>query len=195
MKIKKNNKNLYKIAVGFLKKAYESPANNYKSTCWSSFTTIYNKEEIQVLAIPGTNDYKDWFWNILLLQKNGIKYGAYVSVQRILKSFIRKPNMKLLITCHSKSGPTGIYLQEILNAEYCVAFEPVKGFIEEKSNSNTIIFIDSDDIVPKLGWSRFYHRIAYTVYLPKDKKWYNIKGKIQDHMIDHISEFIDNMEE
>ena len=188
------DKELYKIAIILLKKAYNQPQNSINSTQWSVYKTVYNKSPLIVLAIPGTNDLLDWFLNLLLLQKDGIKLGSFISSKRIIKSFIKEPNVPLLIVCHSKSGPTGIYLQELLHAKYCVAFEPARGFIEEKENNNTVTFIDKDDCVPKVGWSRFKHRRTKIIYLPKDKKWYNIIGKIKDHLLDHIEQFINRME-
>jgi len=184
------NKELYKISVDFLQKAYKIPSNSVGSTQWSVYKTEYNKEALQVLAIPGTNGIIDWFWNFLFLQKDGVKYGSYVSAQRILKTFIRTPGMPLLITCHSKSGPTGIYLQELLCAEYCVAFCPSMGFTDTKENHKTVIFIDDDDVVVKIGWSRFVHRITKVVVLPRDKKWWDVFGRMKDHLLTHIEEYI-----
>lgn len=187
------DRKLYQIAIDSLKKVYDGNCKSNKSTQWNSFIYKIKNQKIQVLAIAGTNGTADWFWNLLLLQKDGVKMGSYVSAQRILKEFIRSPDMPLLIAVHSKSGPTGIYLQELLNAEYCVSFCPARGFIEDKENKNTIMFIDRDDIVPKVGWSRFKHRRCKTIYLPKDKEWYNIGGKLKDHFLKHIEEFIKNM--
>lgn len=184
------SKTFYLTAIKLLKRAYAGECKSDKSTQWSSFLTIINNERWQVLAIPGTNGVVDWFWNLLLLQKDGVKYGAYVSANRIHKKFIQKPETKLMISCHSKSGPTGIYLQELLNADLCVAFCPARGFIEEKENKKVVQFIDGDDIVPKVGWSRFRHRKSKTVELPKDKKWWDITGRIKDHLLDHIEKFI-----
>lgn len=185
------NKKLYTIAINTLQEAYNKPQKSKVSTQWSTFVTSYKGEPLQVLAIPGTNGIADWFWNLLLLQKDGVKYGCWVSAQRILKDFIRKPNIPLLITCHSKSGGTGIYLQELLNAEYCVAFCPARSFTEDSVNKNTVMFFDNDDLVPKVGWSRFTHRKTEMVYLPKDKKWWNLRGRIKDHLLDHIKQYIE----
>lgn len=187
------NKQIYKIAIKFLKKTYNNNYKSNKSTQWNSYVTYYNNQPLQVLSIAGTNDIMDWVWNFCLLSKDGVKYGSYISANRVLKDFIRKPNIPLLITCHSKSGPTGIYLQELLNAEYCIVFCPARGFTEEKRNERAVMFIDKDDIVPKLGWSIFYHRKCKTIFLQRDKKWYDIFGKIQDHLLDHIEDFIDRM--
>ena len=189
------NKDLYLISIKLLKKAYNKPQNSIGSTQWSIFKTEYKKEPLTVLAIVGTNGFLDWFWNLLLLQKDGVKLGSFIAAKRIINNFIQIPNTNLLITCHSKSGPTGIYLQELLNADYCVAFEPARGFIYNKINTKTIVFIDKDDYVPKFGWIRFKHRKTKVIYLPKDKKWYDFIGKLKDHLLDHLENFINNMED
>jgi hypothetical protein len=187
------DKKLYKIAIEFLKKSYTNHIKSNNTTQWSSYTTYYNKQKLQVLAIPGTNEALDWFWNCLLLQKDSVKLGSYISAKRILSGFIRTPDTPLLISCHSKSGPTGIYLQELLNAEYCIAFCPARGFKDEKENLNTVMFIDKDDVVPKIGWSIFKHRKCKTIYLPDDKEVLDIKGIVNDHLLDHMEEFIEKI--
>lgn len=189
------NKSLYKLCIRYLKKIYAGDCKSHKSTQWNSFITLHNKKRVQILAIAGTNGLLDWFWNLCMLQKDGVKLGAYVSAERVLKDFKRITGTELYIICHSKSGPTGIRIQELLNEGICIALCPARGFIEEKENESVIMLIDEDDIVPKVGWSRFCHRVCKTIFLPKDKKWWNLWGRIKDHSVDHIEKFVDRMEE
>ena len=186
----KQEKALYLLAANKVIEVYKGNSKKDKNTEWNSWISYWDHKQIQVLAIAGTNDLMDWFWNLCLLSKQGVKLGAYKSAQRILRSFERLPGVPLCIACHSRSGPTGIHLQEVLQAEYCIAFCSARGFREKKENKNTTMFQDLDDLVPKLGWSRFHHRQTKKIPLPKDKKWYNIKGKIQDHGMNHIKTFI-----
>ena len=187
-------KSLYKLCIKYLKRVYAGEYKSYKSTQWNSFITLYKKKRIQILAIAGTNGLVDWFWNLCMLQKEGVKLGAYVSAERVLRDFKREYNTDLYIICHSKSGPVGIRIQELLNEGICIALCPARGFIEEKENKNVIMIIDKDDVVPIIGWSRFCHRICKTIFLPKDKKWWNLRGKIKDHSVDNIEEFVNKME-
>jgi len=189
------SKELYLLAANKVLDVYSGNCKNNKSTEWNSYLSYYNDKPIQVLAIAGTNDLMDWFWNLCLLSKNGIKYGAVVAAERILESFRRVPGVPLLVCGHSKSTGTAAYLSSTLSAEHCVMFCPIKCYRESTYLPNGIIFLDRDDLVPKVGWSRFVLPSCKTIYLPSDKKWYNIKGKIQDHGLVHIKEYIiNNME-
>lgn len=157
-----------------------------------------------MLAIGGTNELLDWFWNFFLVSWDGVKICSYLAAHLIhggtwgkfdwlrkelrLKAgpvFIREKDMPLLVAVHSKSGPTGLYWKKKFGADHCIAFCPARGSRKPWKMDNTTIFIDPDDPVPKLGFINFQHPECEIVELPDDPGL-----KISDHFMNHIIEFL-----
>jgi len=183
-------KELCKIAANYIKDVYEFghfDFYNVGSTEW--IDTIadveYKGEPLQILAIGGSDEMIDWFWNAALASWDGVKICSYLSARRIKKRFSRVKGVPLLVTGHSKSGPTALYWKEKYGADYCVAFCPARGFRKDVKLDDTTIFIDPDDVVPKLGALNFKHPKCEIVKLPDDPGL-----RISDHSIDHIIEYL-----
>ncbi|MCD4675326.1 MAG: hypothetical protein K8S18_04935 [Desulfobacula sp.] len=182
------DKELYKIAAKAVKAVYDGDHIEYYnvgSTEWIDTIVEYQGVRLQVLAIGGSDEWIDWLWNAALASWDGVKLCSYLSAWRIQKRFKSIPNVPLLVTGHSKSGPTAMYWKQKYGADYCVAFCPARGFRKPISLDNTTIFIDPDDVVPKLGVLSFEHPICDLVTLPDDPGW-----SISDHFIDHVIEYL-----
>lgn len=154
----------------------------------------------QVLSIAGTNEKKDWFKNLNLMSKKGIKKSSFDAARQIMAS--RKFNEKrsrfipLIVTGHSKGGATAIafhklYNDRMIGSSYCVAFAPARclRYWFNRKMSNTFIFTDPDDPVSFVG------RISFG--LPKCKHYKAANNhfgfKIDDHKIDHWIRFCNNL--
>ena len=179
-------KRLYLRAVDALEAVYNKEGYNVGSTEWNVYRFVHNDELWQHIAIGGTNEPIDWLWNFALFSRQGIKFGCWLSVQRIMERFKRIPRRKLMISCHSKSGPTGAELARRLNADLCISFCPAPGHRKAFMLQQCTMFIDPDDPVPKLGQFSFKHPICRKVKLPDDPGLW----KIGDHFLDHIREFL-----
>lgn len=161
-------------------------STNYAFAC-----RLIGKVWYLVITIAGTNDILDWFWNLCPWTKDGVKYGSYLSAKRVASRIPeRLKDYPKIITGHSKAAPTAAHLKVkyCRESDYCVAFEPALGFLKREKIPNMVIFIDPDDIVPKLGALRFKHPDCEVVYLPRDKKWWDIIGRIKDHSMPSVLE-------
>jgi len=182
------NKGLYKLASEGCIKAYKNNID-LGTTEFNIDIVEYENEVIQRLSIPGTNEFLDWVENFKLWSKKGIKISAYNAAQQINKIFKPNPKMKLMVNGHSKGATTAIAYKKLFGADYCIAFCPDRS-LRYKSNrymQNTTIFIDKDDIIPKLGFLSFGHPLCDRIYLPNDF----IGFKISDHFMKHIDNFIE----
>lgn len=185
---------LYKIAANAIKSVYQGKCFNIWTTEWFVSETMYDNKPLRVLAIGGTDEALDWLLNFIPFYFDGVKLGSYISANRILKRF-KKSNIPLLIAVHSKSCPTGFYLTRKLKADYCIAFCPTPGLRKAHIMPNTVIFIDPDDIVPKIGKILFKHPVCVRHMLPKNIKGFNLLKRIKEHPMDHVIEYLDGLEE
>lgn len=148
------------------------------------------KEFIQVLAIAGSNERKDWLINFNLCSWKGIKYGAYAAAHEIMQYFNRDFGCKLLVTGHSKAGATAIAFKRLFNADYCVAFAPARSlrYWTNREMENTTIFVDPDDPVHQVGFLSFGHPKCKRIDLPN-----NYEGlHVMDHHIDNFIGYIND---
>ena len=169
---------LYRLAAREIKDVYDGQCFDEYSTEWNSSICDYNGRNIQVLAVGGSDELIDWLWNVTLLSWGGVKLCSYLSAKRILKGFTRLTGIPLLVAGHSKSGPTALYLADRLNADYCVAFAPARGFRRAKVMHNATIVLTEQDPVPKIGFLSFTH--------PNCKKYYVRSDGLNGHKIDYF---------
>ena len=180
------NKELYKIAAKAVKDVYDGGCIDIGSTEYADTIVEYQGKPLQVLAIGGSDEMLDWLWNAALASWDGVKLCSYLSARRIKSRFISaQPSMPLLVTGHSKSGPTALYWKYRYGADYCVSFCPARGFRNPLQLDDTVIFIDPDDLVPKLGALSFEHPICDLITLKDDPGL-----SISDHSIDHVIEYL-----
>lgn len=166
------------------------------TTEYSLTETTYNGSPLQILAMPGTNEMADWLWNLHLWSKHGVKSCTYFAVEKIHAAIKDKlnPELPLLVTGHSKAGPDAMQWKAKYKADYCVAFCPAPGFRRwnRPTLQNTTIVIDPDDLVPWAGIVSFTQPIVPDIIkLPDDKKWFDIEGMVDDHMMPHIIDFLE----
>lgn len=180
------NEKLYITALNAIENVYSGKNINIGSTEYAVTEITIDDENWQVLAIGGTNEPIDWFWNFVLISWHGLKLGCLLSVTRIMKRFKRKSGYKLLIAVHSKSGPTGAELCKRLNAECGISYCPAPGHRKAIEVPNLIIFNDPDDKITDLGKINFKHPKCKVVMLPDDPGWWIIS----DHFLKHIREYL-----
>ena len=157
---------------------------------------------IQILAIAGTNELKDWGKNFNLWSKKGIKKSAYDAAIEIFGSDYFKDNrarsLPLIVTGHSKAGATAIAFNKLpdirysaLGSAYCIAFAPARclRYWANRKMENATIFTDPDDPVSFFGRLNFGHPKCKTF-----KSSNNYFGfKVSDHYIDSWIEHCQNM--
>ena len=185
------DKSLAIIAAKAVKAVYDGHCENEGSTEWALTRTLYQEKPLQVLAIGGTDEWIDWVWNFVLASWNNVKLCSYFSAKKIHKRVTIDPDIPLMVAVHSKSGPTGQYYKLKYGADYCVCFCPAPGFRKAPVMRHTTLYIDLDDYVPDAGQLNFDHPICEVTNLPKDKDVWDIKGRVGDHSIDHILEFLE----
>lgn len=155
--------------------------------------TEYHGKPLQVLAMPGSNEFIDWLWNFLLISKNGVKRCTHLAADKVYVAIKDQldPNIPLLVTGHSKSGPDALQYKNKYGADHCIAFCPPPAFRKKTKPTleNTLIVIDPDDIVPKLGELSFDQPICDVEKLPDDKAWYDLSRIYSQHVIDHLVEY------
>lgn len=168
------------------------------TTEYSLTETTYQGKPLQILAMPGTNEMADWLWNFHMWSRAGVKRCTYLAVEEIYKAVRLNPSIPLLVTGHSKAGPDALWWKARFNATYCIAFCPAPAFRRYNAPklTGTTIVIDPDDIVPIAGIINFGHpTVDQVIKLPRDKKWYDIRGRIADHDMDHIVKYFENFQE
>ena len=183
-------KKLYKLAADAATRVYQR--------CVDIGTTEYdlsvhslNGRLVQVLAFAGTNETKDWFSNLNLLSKRGIKASAFnaaLEVHKAIQSKL-KANIELIVTGHSKGAAEAIAYAKLFKVDYCVAFCPARCLRpwSDLEMPDTTIFIDPDDVVPKLAFVTFKHPRCERVILHNDVFGLSIK----DHFMSHINKYIE----
>jgi hypothetical protein len=182
------NPEIYKIAAKACSDVYDQ--NTDIGT--TEYSVSYDSDSnIQILAIAGTNEPEDMLININMFSRKGIKYGAYKAAWDIMSVFRWRGDCKRMVTGHSKAGPTAIAFKRLFGADYCVAFSPARSlrYWSKRKMENTTIFIDPDDIVPKLGFFSFGHPKCKTIKAKND----HIGISIDDHGMDHWINFTKRM--
>lgn len=186
----KMNPELYKIAVNACAEVYETNID-LGTTEFNLFKTMINGEDVQVLAIAGSNEIDDWIINFNLFSKKGIKIGAYKAAMEIRENIFRDYKCKLLVCGHSKAGATAIAFKKLFNADYCVAFAPARSlrYWAGRKMENTTIFIDPDDPVSRVGFLSFGHPDC-EIIKAKDN---HLMPSWSDHDIENWVKFVEGI--
>ena len=160
------------------------------TTEYSSSVVEYNGFAMQVVAIPGTNEWSDWLKNINPLSENGIKKASVEAAREIHSNVHRMRKVPLLVTGHSKGGATAIAYKKLFGADYCVAFCPARSLRYGWDNrmENTTLVISPSDPVPMLGFFSFCHPACDRIYLPFDFPGF----KISSHSMKSINHYIED---
>ncbi len=179
-------KNLYKIAARACQDVYHDNTD--------LGTTEYKLEimgDIQVLAIAGTNELADWGKNFNLLSWKGIKYPAYKSAKEIHDQVKNKITKPLLVTGHSKAGPTAIAYKKLFTSSWCVAFAPARSlrYWTDRKMANTTLFIDPDDPVSQVGFISFGHPECEIIKAKDD----HLGFYVDDHFMNNWVGFVEGM--
>lgn len=181
---------IFKLAGKLCEEAYTSNDRvDLGTTEYLARVIEYHGFAAQALTIPGTDEPLDWIKNFDLRSIRGIKRSAYEEAEEIHGVFKPMKGVKLFVFGHSKGGAAALAYSKIYGADYCVAFCPARCFryTIDRHIKNATIFMDHNDIVPKLGRFTFGHPICNWLYLPDD-----FPGiKISDHFMDHVNEFLD----
>ena len=155
---------------------------------------VYNDQEWQFLSIVGTNELRDWALNILLWSKDGVKICSYWAADEIYTA-IRvdlHPDYPLCVQGHSKAGPTAVQYMLKYGADRCIAYCPPPAFRRSASAvknyiDNTLLIIDPDDPVPKLGSVSFSQPNTEIYTLPNDVIGLSVSDHSMSNIIDHFS--------
>jgi len=178
---------LYKLTCELCEESYVNHVD-LGTTEYLARVVNYKGMAVHILAIAGTNEWQDWIKNIDLRSRNGIKKDAYDAAHEIHAVFKPMRGVQLIVTGHSRGGAAAIAYKKLFGADYCIAFCPARclRYTINRYMENTTIFMDPDDIVPKLGFLNFGHPLCHWVYLPDD-----FPGlEISNHFIDNINKFL-----
>lgn len=184
------NPELYRIAADACQRVYENNID-LGTTEFNVSYAVVGDDFVQVLSIAGTNEKKDWLKNINFWSKQGIKKPAYDAAQEIKKYFKRDLEYKLLVTGHSKAGPTAIAFKRLFGADYCIAFAPARSlrYWCDRKMENTTLFIDPDDPVSKVGFISFGHPQCKIIKAENN----HFLPSIGDHSMDNWIKFTENI--
>lgn len=168
-------------------------------------------QNLRAVCICGTNDMLDWMGNFDLRWKNGWKRCAEVEASRI-RAILRNDMFEgfkkdwdgWLIIGHSKGAGTALCLADKLLNELpakrideiefmgglpvrTVAFAPARSVapFNNVKMRDTLIAIDGDDIVPKLG-RIFHHPKCEELRFKRTKRFFSLK----DHSISGVVQTI-----
>ncbi|MBT4288915.1 MAG: hypothetical protein HOD92_16435 [Deltaproteobacteria bacterium] len=184
------DKELYKIAAKACADVY---LDNFDlgSTEYKLSIVKYKKIYIQVLAIAGTNEARDWLKNINPWSTNGIKAVAAMAAKEIKSGFMRELGCKLLVCGHSKAGATAIAYKKLFKADWCIAFAPARSlrYWMNRKMENTTLFIDPDDPVSKAGFIGFGHPKCKVIKAKNDHVGLNVK----DHFMCNWIKFVNTI--
>ena len=181
---------LYKLAARAATKVYER-CIDLGTTEYSLTFEIFKGRFVQVLAFSGTNEKRDWWKNLNLFSKKGIKKSAYKAAVEV-HARIQKDlhlGVRLIVTGHSKGAAEAIAYAKLYRADYCVAFCPAR-CLRPWTNRyipNCTIFVDPDDIVPKLAFISFQHPTCCVINLENDV----IGLSIREHFMSHINQYLE----
>lgn len=142
----------------------------------------------QGLIIPGTDELGDWLKNLDLDSIAGLKEASVEAALEIRfdAASMIDPDLPLVVIGHSKGAATALVYHKIFNADYCIAFCPARCFKNAGYLENCTIFIDPDDVVPKLGALHFKLPECEVVKLPDD----HVGIKVSDHYMSHIDAYL-----
>lgn len=203
----KLNKELYIIAAEEAARVYDKADYQVGPRKTVEFSivprTLKDGTKINVLAIRGTDELRDWIKNLWLGSAGGWKKAVYDAADLIFEAIepIFKSKFPMLIAGHSKSGPTAMlcqyYISQIRGDTSCVVFDPAKGLRKDQCIylENTTIFRDPDSIVSYVGWSRFNHPGCTCITLPNDVafSWLKPWTWVKQHRMGHFLEFVKGM--
>ena len=183
-------KELYKIAAAAATRVYER-CTDLGTTEYDLSLQFWNGHWVQVLAFAGTNEFKDWFSNLRLFSRKGIKTSALnaaIEVHKVIQPKLHI-GLQLIVTGHSKGAAEAIAYAKMYRADYCIAFCPARCLRPwtNRKMPNTTIFIDPDDVVPKLAFITFKHPKCARIELKKDV----IGLSIKEHFMSHINRYIE----
>lgn len=210
----KLNKELYLIAAEEAAKVYQHADYQVGPRKTVEFSIVerelYDGTKINVLAIRGTDELRDWWKNFDMRSEGWWKKAVYDATECLMKQDVVRrtfnSEMPLLICGHSKSGPTVLRLMWDAGhtrrrsdlETFCVAFDPAKGLLNDRYVylENTTIFRDPDSIVSYVGWSRFKHPGCTCITLPNDVafSWLKPWTWVNQHSMGHFFEFVKGME-
>lgn len=141
-------------------------------------------EDCQVLAITGSNEWRDWFLNLDLRSKDGIKRSSWSAAHQIHKAIKgkRDNSLPLYTTGHSKGGATAIAYHKLFGSAHTMAFCPARSLKKADSFRNLTTVIDPDDPVPMMGYLTFKQPKCRTLKL-RDDHWGTSAG---DHVMGHV---------
>ncbi len=183
-------KELYKVAADAATKVYRR-CIDLGTTEYSLTLEFLNGKWVQVLSFSGTNEIKDWRKNLNLFSKRGIKKSAYNAAVEVHKAIQKDLYLgcKLIVTGHSKGAAEAIAYMRLFDADYCVAFCPARCLRPwtDRSMPTTTIFVDPDDIVPKLAPISFEHPTCCVIKLEDDVLGLSVK----EHFMSHINQYIE----
>ena len=77
------DKKLHLKAAYGVKSVYAGNCHNIGSTEWASTIVNHGGVKFQLLAVGGTDEFIDWFWNLLLFSWDGVKICSYLSAHMI----------------------------------------------------------------------------------------------------------------
>ena len=187
------DKYMYQMAAGTCSEVYKNnPAiQDLGTTEFMLSNGSWTGRPVQILAIAGTNEIKDWRINLNLFSQQGIKIGAFKAAHEIHSKFKRDKDVPLLVCGHSKAGATAIAYKRLFDADYCIAFAPARclRYWADREMENTTIFIDPDDPVSTLGFLSFGHPQCDRIYAKNDHLGLSVK----DHFMDNWVQFCGNL--
>jgi len=184
------NSELYRVAADACQVVYDKHQDLGTTEFNNSFAMV-GDEFVQILAIAGTNEPADWWKNLNLWSKQGIKKPAWDAAHEIHKHFPRDPDYKLLVTGHSKAGPTAVAYKRLFGADYCVTFAPARGlrYWANRKMEDTALFIDPDDPVSKVGFISFGHPICEVFRAEND----HLLPSVGDHGMENWVRFTEGL--
>lgn len=161
--------------------------HNIKSTEFGINKRVIDGRLYWVIGICGSNDFADWILNFFIASWKGFKFAGWMEARRVLKEIKKLDtfNTPLIISTHSKSGPTGWALYSMckkagIEIDSIHAFAPAKGLRKHMKIDCATMYIDISDPVPKVGLS-LNHPLCKIVYHPENDKGIDFS----DHSLSH----------
>lgn len=167
-------------------RVYEGAGMDLGHVEFNSTLLNYQDELYQIIAVGGTDELRDWFWNLVPFSRDGVKLCSYFAAEKIHNHCVPIPGAKLIIGGHSKAGPTALYYKQRYGAYYAIAFCPARGFRKQFYMENTTLVIDPDDLVPKLG-RLFKHPEPEQMISLEDSFGFSIKDHSMESVVKNLS--------